>query len=124
MKKDFFLSSRRRHTRSALGNGVQKCALTILIDRQIIIGELALEQVGTVRIAYEFAEQRIGQSRIGGLAVFVGGEQLDLHPVARLEEQDRAPAERLEAVRIFGAGADIFDRWEELRVGQEGVGTG
>src|SRR3546814_12109361 len=37
------------------------------------------------------------------------GEQLDLHPVARLEEQDRAPAERLEAVRIFDAGADIVD---------------
>src|SRR3546814_12912589 len=51
----------------------------LVIDRHIVIGELALEQVGAIRIAHEFAERGVGQRRIGGLAVLVGGKQLHLH---------------------------------------------
>src|SRR3546814_13344057 len=81
------------------------------------------------------SDLRIGQRRIRRLAVFIGGEQLYLHAVGRLHQQDRAPAKGLHAVRILDAGADIVDpailvaviagdRSEERRVGKECVSTG
>ena len=83
--------------------------IELIVDRGIVIGELALKQIGTIGIAHELAEIRIGQSRIRRLAVLIGRKQLHLHPVARLQQQGSAAAIGLQAVRIVDAGADIVD---------------
>src|SRR3546814_2096979 len=50
----FFFSSRRRHTRCALGTGVQMCALPILLHKVLCLRDQAMSRAEHVAFARRF----------------------------------------------------------------------
>src|SRR3546814_1717473 len=94
----FFFSSRRRHTRFALGTGVQTCALPIYLS-----------------IAYV----RIGLTPDGGATAFLGAA-LPRQLVAEMVfTGDRVPVERLHALglanRLVAPGKAVETALEQIR---------
>src|SRR3546814_8892783 len=103
----FFFSSRRRHTRCALGTGVQTCALPIYVSRGRPVEYRSSPKAELRAIEYEieqFKQQGMGDSDPEMLALIV-------QVLRRLRN----------AARIVGKLADHTERSEESRVGKECV---
>src|SRR3546814_20368579 len=113
---NFFFSSRRRHTRCELVNGVQTCALPIS-------ARLGPATPGLVAAGWWLLAQRKAASPPQTPPLKRRGLQCPLPVETCRGDGSRPPIAQKEDAPAVGAGASN-QRSEESREGKEGCGTG